>query len=89
MVINMKVDKSELPATLSGESENTERPIELVSPDDLAKELHTTVGTLATWRSTKRVNLPYTKIGNKVLYLRSGVEDLKRRQIHGQGEAAA
>ena len=70
-------------------SDNTERPIELVSPADLAEELHTTVGTLATWRSTKRVNLPYTKIGNKVLYLRPGVEALKRSQTRGQGVEVA
>ena len=40
----------------------------LLSPVEAAEILGTTPKTLAVWRCTKRHNLPYVKVGKKVLY---------------------
>lgn len=45
-----------------------------ITPEALAKQLDTTVGTLATWRMNGRYDLPFVKIGRKVLYRESEVE---------------
>jgi len=41
---------------------------ELLTPEQTAEKLHTTPGVLATWRHTGRYNLPFIKMGRKVLY---------------------
>ena len=56
----------------------------LASPKAVAKDLNVTVGTLQVWRSTARYDLPYIKIGGKVMYR---IEDVNkfiesRQQIH-------
>lgn len=40
----------------------------LLTPEEAAKFLRTTTGTLAVWRSTGRVNLKFIKLGRTVLY---------------------
>ena len=40
----------------------------LISPSDAADILGVAKGTLAVWRSTGRYNLPYVKIGSRVMY---------------------
>jgi Helix-turn-helix domain len=41
----------------------------LLSPQETADRLHTKTSTLAIWRCTKRYpELPWVKIGRKVLY---------------------
>ena len=40
----------------------------LLKPEQVAELLQTTPNTLAVWRCTRRINLPYVKIGKKVLY---------------------
>lgn len=57
---------------------------DLVTPAFLAKELNVAEGTLAVWRCTKRHNIPYVKIGSRVRYFRSGIEEYKRRRTHGK-----
>lgn len=57
------------------------------SPQQLAELLQTTVQTLATWRSTGRYNLPFIKVGRKVLYRIEDVEAwLDSRLQHHTGE---
>ena len=63
----------------------SEKIDELVSPGDLAKELHVSTGTLSVWRCEKRQHIPYLKIGSKVMYLRSGIEKWKLGKLHGMG----
>ncbi|WP_218644557.1 helix-turn-helix domain-containing protein [Thiomicrorhabdus cannonii] len=46
----------------------------LIPPDETAKQLGVTIGTLATWRNTGRNNLPFVKIGRKVMYRQSDIE---------------
>ena len=60
---------------------------ELVVPAVLAKELGVTEGTLAVWRCTGRYNIPFVKVGSRVRYLRSGIEEWKHKRTHGK-EAA-
>ena len=40
----------------------------LINPSDAADILGVVKGTLAVWRSTGRYNLPYVKIGSRVMY---------------------
>ncbi|MCQ2966326.1 MAG: helix-turn-helix domain-containing protein [Alphaproteobacteria bacterium] len=40
----------------------------LIDTKECAKLLKTDERTLAVWRCTKKVNIPYIKIGSKVLY---------------------
>ncbi|TRO21989.1 DNA-binding protein [Ectopseudomonas mendocina] len=40
----------------------------LLSPEETAQALGLSVKTLATWRSTKRHQLPFVKVGNRVRY---------------------
>lgn len=40
----------------------------LLSADEAAAVLGVTPGTLSVWRSTKRVKIPYYKIGKSVKY---------------------
>ncbi len=50
-----------------------------LSPDQAAKMLGVSVGTLAAWRTNKSDNLPYIKAGNsqngRVKYLRVHIEE--------------
>jgi hypothetical protein len=41
---------------------------ELISPEEAAKVLGVTTGTLSVWRSTARYPLAYVKIGHLVRY---------------------
>ena len=55
----------------------------LVPPADAAAMLGVTVPTLAIWRCTRRYPLPYTKIGRKVMYRLSDVEEFIRSRTVG------
>ncbi len=44
---------------------------DLMEPEEAASFLRSTVKTLAKWRSTGENNVPYRKLGKKVLYSRS------------------
>ena len=46
----------------------------LLTEVEVAERLKSKVGTLQVWRSTKRVALPYVKIGRLVRYRASAVE---------------
>lgn len=47
---------------------------EYLTPKQVSALLRIAEGTLAAWRSTDRVKLPYVKIGGAVRYRRSDVE---------------
>ena len=46
----------------------------LLSREDAAKYLGVSAKTLATWASNKRVDLPYLRIGRRVMYRRSDLD---------------
>jgi predicted site-specific integrase-resolvase len=54
----------------------------LMTPAEVADLLHIKPATLAVWRCTGRVNLPYTKVGSKVRYRRSVIERHIERDTH-------
>jgi excisionase family DNA binding protein len=51
----------------------TTRP-ELLTTDEAACYLGTTPGTLAVWRCTKAVHVPFVKVGRLVRYRRRDLE---------------
>lgn len=56
--------------------------------DQTGEVIHTSINTLATWRSTGRYNLPYVKISRRVVYPINGVaEFLLSRTVSHTGEA--
>lgn len=64
--------------------------MDYLTPDQLAKQLNTTTGTLATWRASGRYKLPFIKVGRKVLYRPQDVEKwLESRLYSHTGEAKA
>jgi hypothetical protein len=58
---------------VSSNQEKTKSIDSLVSPKAVAEDLNVTEGTLQVWRSTGRYDLPYIKIGGKVMYRISDV----------------
>lgn len=42
---------------------------------EAADYLHITEGTLAVWRSTGRYKIPFIKVGRKVMYRKSDLDD--------------
>lgn len=41
---------------------------ELLTPKEAAAKLHTTYGTLAVWRCTRRKPLRFVRVGRKIFY---------------------
>jgi len=46
----------------------------LLTPEETANLLSVAEQTLAVWRCTKRVDLPYIKLGKSVRYRKSDIE---------------
>lgn len=46
---------------------------QLLTPEEASKRLGVSVATLSTWRCTKRVALPFVKLGAAVRYSESAV----------------
>lgn len=53
-----------------------------MTPEQVAEMLHTTTGVLNTWRHTGRYNLPFIKVGRKVLYKAEDVEAWLESRTH-------
>ena len=52
----------------------------LLSPDETAARLRCTVASLAVWRSKRRYNLPFVRIGNRIFYRQSTLERFIRER---------
>jgi excisionase family DNA binding protein len=62
---------------------------ELLTTKETAGRLQITEGTLMVWRSTKRYPLKFVKIGRKVRYRLSDIEEfLDKRTMSGVPEPA-
>ena len=59
---------------------NNDSPI-LLTPAEAANMLHVTAQTLAVWRATKRYPLNYVKVGGRVCYKLSDIEDFITSRI--------
>jgi len=67
---------------VSSNQENTKLIDSLASPKAVAQDLNVTEGTLQVWRSTGRYDLPYIKIGGKVMYRVSDINQfIESRQF--------
>lgn len=59
----------------------------LLTPDQAAQQLTTDTGTLANWRCSGRVQLPFVKIGRCVRYRLSDVEAFIEANVRGKAVA--
>lgn len=55
----------------------------LLTPMEAAAILGTTVKSLAVWRCTRRYDLPYVKVGRKVLYREEDIQSFIEARIQG------
>ena len=58
---------------------------ELLTTNEAAAYLGTTPGTLAVWRCTKTVNVPFIKVGRLVRYRKSDLDRFLTENLHGEG----
>jgi len=62
---------------------------ELLDTQEAARRLDVTPGTLMVWRSTKRYPLKFVRIGRKVRYRPSDIEEfIDKRTMSGVSEPA-
>lgn len=54
-----------------------------LTPEDTSDFLRVPLDTLQAWRSTKRVRLPYFKIGGHVRYPLSGLKEFIAQNTQG------
>ena len=54
----------------------------MVTPKQVSRSINVTEGTLQVWRSTGRYDLPYIKIGGKVMYRISDVNQFIESRIY-------
>lgn len=58
-----------------------------ITPAELSELISITQGTLAVWRSVGRYNLPFIKVGSKVLYEMDAVNAfIESRTFNHTGE---
>ena len=57
-----------------------------LTTEDAAKFLGVTAGTLNVWRATRRYPLRYVKVGRKVQYRLSDLEEFVESRVHGGDE---
>ena len=54
-----------------------------LTPEDASEFLRVPLDTLQAWRSTKRVRLPYFKVGGHVRYPLSGLKEFIAKNTQG------
>ncbi len=54
----------------------------LIDPDQTSDILGISPGTLQVWRSTGRYNLPYVKVGGRVMYRQVDVKTFIEKRMH-------
>ena len=54
---------------------------QLLTPEQAAEILGVTYQTLAVWRSTGRYNLPFVKVGRRVMYRAIDVEAFIKERL--------
>jgi predicted DNA-binding transcriptional regulator AlpA len=55
----------------------------LLTEAEAAEILGVKPGTLAIWRTNKRYNLPYCKVGSRVRYRACDIEEFVQRRLVG------
>lgn len=64
------------------------RQSRLLTPPEVSEMLNLAVGTLAVWRSSGRWNLPFVKVGRRVMYQLRDVEAWIAAQTRLSGATA-
>ena len=82
MASDTLIDKSEAPNSLIDPELEP-----LIGPDEVGHILNQKAGTLARWRCTGRVLIPYVKIGGRVKYKPSDIKAFiaKNTKLHSGG----
>jgi excisionase family DNA binding protein len=62
---------------------STIAPTECLTPSQAAEIINVPTSTLAVWRSTNRVVLPYFKAGHHVRYRRADLEKFIAQNMRG------
>jgi predicted DNA-binding transcriptional regulator AlpA len=63
---------------------------ELINTEEAARRLQISPGTLTVWRSTRRYPLKFCKIGRKVRYRATDIEEfIDNRTMSGVAESRA
>ena len=57
--------------------------LNLITPKEAADRLGVAIGTMAIWRTTKRYDLPYVKVGRKVMYRLTDIEAFIAARMRG------
>lgn len=60
-------------------------PINLLTPCQASELLQVPVNTLQMWRSTRKVPLPFCKLGGHVRYRREDIAEFLDRNTLGRG----
>ena len=66
-----------------------ENTYQLISPAQVAEQLGISTKTLAQWRVAGVIELPYAKIGSRVMYRKSDVEQFIERSMRTHTGAVA
>jgi predicted DNA-binding transcriptional regulator AlpA len=62
-------------------------PDKRLNEDEAAEEIGVTKGTLANWRSVQKKGPPYLKVGRRVEYIQSDIDDWRKAQRHVPAES--
>ncbi|WP_210147133.1 helix-turn-helix domain-containing protein [Shewanella sp. WXL01] len=54
----------------------------LLTPAEVARQLGVTIGTLSVWRCTGRYPLRFIKVGRRVMYRQSDVENFVNGRVY-------
>ena len=57
---------------------------QLLTPKELSKLIGISAGTLAVWRTNKNPDIPYTKLGGKVMYHIDDINDWLQSNTRGK-----
>lgn len=60
---------------------------DLLTPEQASKCISVPTATLAVWRCTNRVVIPFVKIGRAVRYRKSDLDAFIAANMHGTGAA--
>jgi len=64
----------------------SQTPFNLITPKQASSQLGVSEGTLQIWRSVGRYNLPYVKIGGRVMYRIEDIEEFISRRTYTHTE---
>lgn len=64
----------------------SEKAMNLMAPNEVAETLGISIGTLTVWRSVGRYELPYVKVGRRVMYRPKDIQAFIERRTRTHTE---